>query len=167
MLFRSLGRKARLAAYYGIRFVTNPRYLHSSMLDTAGAFFSYYFEPRNDFYFIFNHMRWDEAVVNETLLTQYDWEISPDTKSTWRIGDGTASFYNYIYVTACGFSEFDTFRSNQIREGMLERSEALELVLSENRPRYESLQWYLDTINIDFDQAIAQINKLDVAGLHA
>ena len=50
---------------------------------------------------------------------------------------------------------------------MLERSEALELVLSENRPRYESLQWYLDTINIDFDQAIAQINKLDVAGLHA
>ena len=165
--YLSLGRKARLAAYYGIRFLTNPRYLNSSMLDTAGAFFSYYFEPRRDFYFIFNHMRWDEAVVNETLLTQYDWEISPDTKSTWRIGDGTASFYNYIYVTACGFSEFDTFRSNQIREGMLERSEALELVLSENRPRYESLQWYLDTINIDFDQAIAQINKLDVAGLHA
>ena len=66
--YLSLGRKARLAAYYGTRFVTNPRYLNSSMLDTAGAFLSYYFEPRRDFYFIFNHMLWNEAVVNETLL---------------------------------------------------------------------------------------------------
>ena len=26
-----------------------------------------------------------------------EWESADDTKSTWRIGDGTASFYNYIY----------------------------------------------------------------------
>lgn len=36
-----------------------------------------------------------------------------------------------------------TFGSNQIREAMLTREEALELFNEENRPRYESLKWYL------------------------
>ena len=31
--------------------------------------------------------------------------------------DGTAGFYNYVYHTVAGFTEHDTFRSNQIREG--------------------------------------------------
>ena len=26
-------------------------------------------------------------------------ELAPDTRTTWRIGDGTAAFYNYIYYT--------------------------------------------------------------------
>ena len=46
-------------------------------------------------------------------------KLQLDTKSTWRIGDGTASFYNYVYTLVAGFSENDTFRSNQIREGMI------------------------------------------------
>ncbi|MBK7552527.1 MAG: hypothetical protein IPI61_13110 [Syntrophaceae bacterium] len=62
-------------------------------------------------------------------------------------------------MTARGFSEFDTFRSNQIREGMMEREAALEAVLVENRPRYQSLVWYLDTIGLDFNSTIARIQR--------
>lgn len=40
-------------------------------------------------------------------------------------------------------------RSNQIREGMLIREEALQLVTEENKPRYESLKWYLEIIGLD------------------
>jgi hypothetical protein len=127
---------------------------------------AYYVEPRNDFYFIFEHFIWDEAEVNGVLLSQYDWELAPDSTSTWRIGDGTAPFYNYIYMTARGFTEFDTFRSNQIREGMLGRREALEAVLVENRPRVQSLRWYLDTIGLDFNSVIKRINELDTMALH-
>ena len=75
-------------------------------------------------------------------------------------------FYNYIYMTARGFSEFDTFRSNQIREGMMTREEAISAVYTENRPRPQSIKWYLDTIGIDFDSAIRRINEMDVQGLH-
>lgn len=46
-----------------------------------------------------------------------------DTNTTWRIGDGTAAFYNYVYYTVAGFTEHDTFRSNQIREGQMTREE--------------------------------------------
>jgi hypothetical protein len=164
--YLSLGRKLRMAAYYAYHGLENPDYFNDSMLDTIAAFFAYYFEPRRDFYSIFDHMEWNERDVNQLLLNEYDWELAPDTSSTWRIGDGTAPFYNYIYVTARGFSEFDTFRSNQIREGMVSREEALAAVVVENRPRAQSLRWYLDTLTLDFDAVISKINDLDVLGLH-
>ncbi len=164
--YLSFGRKIQLGMYYAGQFLSNPRYINSSISDTVGAFLAYYVEPRRDFYFIFDHFVWDEREVNRVLLSEYDWELAPDSPSTWRIGDGTAPFYNYIYMTARGFTEFDTFRSNQIREGMLTREEALNSILVENRPRTESLKWYLQTIDVDFNAAIRRINELDVLGLH-
>jgi glutamine---fructose-6-phosphate transaminase (isomerizing) len=164
--YLSFTRKLQLASYYSAQFLRNPRYLNSSLQDTFGAFLAYYVEPRRDFYFIFDHFIWNENEVNDVLLSQYDWELSPDSPSTWRIGDGTAPFYNYIYMTSSGFTEFDTFRSNQIREGMISREAALEAILVENRPRIESLHWYLDTIGLEFDVVVRRINELDTRGLH-
>ena len=63
--------------------------------------------------------------INRALRTEYNWELAQDTTTTWRIGDGTVAFYNYCYFTIAGFSEIDTFRSNQIREGALSREEGL------------------------------------------
>lgn len=164
--YLSFGRKVRMLGYYGASFLRNPRYLNRSVFDTMKAFLSYYFEPRRDFFFMFHHLVWDENQVNSVLLGEYDFERSPDSTSTWRIGDGTAPFYNYIYMTARGFTEFDTFRSNQIREGMISREDALNAVLIENRPRAESLCWYLEAINLDFDAVIKRVNELDVFKLH-
>jgi asparagine synthetase B (glutamine-hydrolysing) len=163
--YLSLGRKARLADYYGVRFLQNPDHLNASLKDTFGAFLSYYFELRRDFYFIFDHFTWNQDEVNRVLLSEYDWELAPDSPSTWRISDGTAQFYNYIYMTARGFTEFDTFRSNQIREGHITRERALESILVENRPRAETLCWYMDTIGLDFDTVIRGVNELNTLGL--
>ncbi|MBP9095370.1 MAG: glucosamine 6-phosphate synthetase, partial [Ignavibacteria bacterium] len=68
--------------------------------------------------------------------------------------------YNYIYYSVAGFSEIDTFRSNQIREGMITREEGMKFILEENAPRYESLKFYFDTINVDFEKAIKIINNI-------
>ena len=70
------------------------------------------------------------------------------------------AFYNYVYYTVAGFTEHDTFRSNQIREGDLTREEALELVLEENRPRYPNIKWYLDAVGVDFKEAIKVVNSI-------
>ena len=93
-------------------------------------------------------------------MSKYNWELAPDTNTTWRIGDGTAAFYNYIYYRIAGFTEHDTFRSNQIREGQITRQEAIRLVEDENQPRYANLKWYLDTINLDFEDTIKVINSI-------
>jgi hypothetical protein len=93
-------------------------------------------------------------------LRDYGWELAPDTSTTWRIGDGTAAFYNYVYYTVAGFSEHDTFRSNQIREGQMTRERALQLVEDENQPRYQNIRWYLDTLGLDFEDVIKTVNNI-------
>ena len=138
----------------------SPSYFNSSLLDTLSGEYFRSFAKKEDYYHIFDYWRWDENIVNDTLLQKYDWETAIDTKTTWRIGDGTAAFYNYIYRTVAGFTEHDTFRSNQIREGDLTREEALELIEDENRPRYENIRWYLDTLNMDFNDVIKIINSI-------
>lgn len=155
-----LSSQLKMAWYYLKNYLANPAYLNASLIDTLFSFYAYYAEPRRHFFQLYDWVRWDEEKIIRTLRDEYDWEMSPDTSSTWRIGDGTAPFYNYIYFTVAGFSEIDTFRSNQIREGMIDRQIALELALEENRPRFESLKWYLDTIKVDFEHAIKTINKI-------
>ena len=98
--------------------------------------------------------------VDNVLLNDYDWEKAVDTSTTWRIGDGSAAFYNYVYYTVAGFTEHDTFRSNQIREGQISREEALERVADENQPRYQNLRWYLDTLGMDFKEVIKVVNNI-------
>lgn len=153
----SLGNKFQLMRYYGQRFLENPAYLNRSVIDTMGGFISYYFLPR-EFTLLFDYLPWDEQLFATTLIRDYDWETANDTGSTWRIGDGTAPFYNYIYYTMAGFTENDTFRSNQIREGLMTREEGLRLAQAENQPRYESLEWYCDTIGVDMVDVLKIIN---------
>ena len=152
-------QKIQMLSFYGKEFLLNPSYLNSSLLDSAKAFATYYITPHS-YFNLFDYLPWEEDTIEKTLISEYDWELSPDTTTTWRIGDGTASFYNYIYYTVAGFSEFDTFRSNQIREGMMDRETALAKVNIENRPRFESMKWYLDTIGLDFEDTIKIINKI-------
>lgn len=151
----------RLASYYGMQFLKNPAYLNSSIWDTLFAYFCSYMMP-HDYAYLFHHIPWDEQTIMETLINDYRWELASDTVATWRIGDGTASFYNYIYYTVAGFTEMDTFRSNQIREGVLDRATAMEIVKKENQPRYESLKWYFGVINLDisFNDVIRTINAI-------
>ena len=148
-----------MLARYGSRFMSNPRYLNLSLPDSIGAFVSYYMIEQNYVSF-FDYEDWDEDQINSTLIGEYNWEIASDTNTTWRIGDGTAPFYNYIYFTVAGFTEADTFRSNQIRQGVLSREKAAALVEVENRPRWDSIREYLQLIRIDFDEAIRIIDRI-------
>jgi len=138
----------------------SPDYFNSSLWDTISGEYYRSFMKKKDYFHVFDYWTWDEKIIDQTLLGEYDWEIAPDTNTTWRIGDGTAAFYNYIYYTVAGFTEHDTFRSNQVREGQLSRKKALELVEDENRPRYPNLQWYLDTVGLDFENTIKAINSI-------
>jgi hypothetical protein len=137
----------------------SPGYFNSSLWDTISGEYFRSFTEKNDYFHIYDYWRWEEKET-ERILKQYDWELAPDTKTTWRIGDGTAAFYNYIYHTVAGFTEHDTFRSNQIREGDLTRGEALTMVLDENRSRYPNIKWYLDTIGLEFAEVIKVINAI-------
>lgn len=157
----SLRNKIKLAMYYGRQYLGNPGYINSSVWDTLFAFFASYMMP-HDYLHLFHYIPWDEDEVLRVLRDKYDWELAGDTAATWRIGDGTAPFYNYIYYTVAGFTEMDTFRSRQIRDGVLDRETALRRVREENAPRYQAIKWYLNSIAMDlpFNDVIRTINAI-------
>ena len=137
----------------------SPKYFNSSLWDTFSGEYYRSFHKKSDYFHIFDYWTWDENLVNQ-CLAMYDWEMAPDTSTTWRIGDGTAAFYNYVYYLVAGFSEHDTFRSNQIREGQLTRDEALVLIEDEHRPRYANMKWYLDAVGLPFDAVVRRVNQI-------
>jgi len=149
--------------YHSKRFMAmmgNPGYFNSSLWDTLSGEYYRSITKKKDYYHIFDYWRWEEDLINDVLLNRYGWEKAIDTSSTWRIGDGTSAFYNYVYYTVAGFTEHDTFRSNQIREGQINRDKALKLVEDENRPRYQNIKWYLDTLGLDFECVIKIVNSI-------
>lgn len=149
----------RLAKFIFTTLVSNPAYINSSVLDTFGSYIVRFIIPKRDRFKFYEYYRWDENEIESLLFKEYDWEKAKDTPTTWRIGDGTASFYNYIYFTIAGFTESDTFRSNQVREGMISREQALRIVEQEDKPRYESIKWYLNIVGLDYEDTIQKINR--------
>jgi glutamine---fructose-6-phosphate transaminase (isomerizing) len=149
--------KIKMLWYYAKQYLLNPAYINKSMLDTFFAYYSTYM-LEDDYLYLYHYLEWDEKKIVSTIINEFDWELAPDTKATWRTDDGTASFYNYIYMTMAGFTEFDNFRSFQIREGKLTREEALELIKEENKPRFEAIEWYARAVGFDLNRAIEIIN---------
>lgn len=148
--------------YQALRFkamAKSPGYFNRSLWDTLTGEYYRSFHKKTDYFHVFDYWTWEERIVDQ-CLAMYDWEKAPDTSTTWRIGDGTAAFYNYVYYTVAGFSEHDTFRSNQIREGQMTRKEALVLIEDENRPRYANIKWYLDAVGLDFADVIRTVNAI-------
>lgn len=137
----------------------SPKYFNLSLFDTLSGEWYRSRSKKKGYFQLFDFWRWDETEINQTL-DYYSWESADDSKSTWRIGDGSAAMYNYIFHRVAGLSEHDTFRSNQVREGDLSREKAMELTNTENLPRYRNIKWYLDTINLDFKEVITRINSI-------
>lgn len=152
-------KKLRLLSFYAGQYLKNPAYFNSSFFDTGLAFFSTYIQ-RHDYSFLWHYVPWDEDRILNTLVNEYDWEVPTETPATWRTDDGTSAFYNYIYYQVQGFTENDSFRSRQVREGILTREKALELVNAENRPRHEALRWYFDMLGLDGDEVLTVVDRM-------
>ena len=116
---------------------------------------------KDDYLYLFEYLPWGEKKIEALLKKEYDWEIDANFgKNQWRMGDGQTAFTNYIWYTVAGFSEFDNFRSNQIREGILTREQALELSIQDNRPRIETLQYFSYLVGFNLDAVLAEINSI-------
>ncbi|HAD88145.1 MAG TPA: hypothetical protein DCG48_12350 [Rhodospirillaceae bacterium] len=152
--------KAQLALYYLSQYLLNPRYINESFFDSVRSFFTS-FLFKDDFLYLYEYIDWDEREIDRTLRDLYDWQSdSGYGRNQWRMGDGQTAFTNYIFHAVAGFSEFDNFRSNQIREGLIERDEALKLVEEDNQPKWGALEYFAYVIGINLDEVLARINNI-------
>lgn len=149
--------KLDLVMAYAKEFAKNPAYINRSLLDSFSGYLSYYFLPK-DYVHFYDYILWDQKTVEDVIINEYGWEKAKGTDETWRIGDGTAPFYNYIYYKLAGFTEFDTFKSNQIREEIVDRETALASLEASNRVSPQDFVWYCETIGIDPIETLKIIN---------
>ena len=73
------------------------------------------------------------------------------------MGDGQTAFNNFVYYQIAGFSEYDNFRSNQIREGLIDRDEAVKLCKEDNRTRLDTLKNFSEIIGFNLDEVLTKI----------
>lgn len=155
-----LSIKFRLALYYLYQYVVNPRYINESLFDSIRSFFTS-FMANDNFLYLYEYLPWDEKEIEYVLKNVYDWQTDVAYgKNQWRMGDGQTAFINYIFHTVAGFSEFDNFRSNQIREGLISRNDAVELITDDNKPKWEALQYFAYVVGINLDEVLAKINNI-------
>ena len=156
----NLFNKLRMLYWYSLQFLLNPSYINSALVDNFKGFI-YSFVRRDNFLHLYNFEPWDEELIVKVLNEEYKWkdDISYG-KNQWRMGDGQTAFNNFVYYTVAGFSEYDNFRSNQIREGLISRDEALNLCEEDNRIRYETLKNFSDVIGFNLDDVLSKISSL-------
>lgn len=152
--------KVRLALWYIKQYLLNPAYLNESLLDNIFAFYATFIN-KDDYIYLYHYIPWDEKLIERTLKEGYGWEAEEKYgKNQWRMGDGQTAIINYIYYTIAGFSEFDNFRSYQIRDGLITRGEALKLVQEDNKPRLEMLREFCQMIGFDLEELLLKINAI-------
>ena len=152
--------KLKLATFYCLNFILNPRYMNQSFFDSIKSFFTS-FILKDDFLYLFEYLDWNENEIKETLKNEYEWEEDLYYgKNQWRMGDGQTAFTNYIFRQLAGFTEFDDFRSTQIRKGKITRDEALDLIALDNAPKYEVLENFSSNIGLNLESVLSKINDI-------
>ena len=153
--------KLRMLYWYSLQFILNPAYINSALIDNFDGFLAS-FVRKDDFLHLYNYENWDEGEIKKVLNEKYNWQDDVSYgKNQWRMGDGQTAFNNFVYYTIAGFSEFDNFRSNQIREGILNREEALELCRQDNKIKYDTLKNFSDVIGFNLDNVLSKISCLE------
>ena len=154
----SLFNKINMFFRYGTQYFLNPAYFNSSFFASLQAFVhSFVYKER--FLHLYKYVKWDEQKIIKTLNEEYEWESDVSYgKNQWRMGDGQTAFNNFVYYTVAGFSEYDNFRANQVREGLISREEALELCKQDNKIKYDTLKIYSEVIGFNLDSVLSQVS---------
>ena len=61
-----------------------------------------------------------------------------------------------------GFSEYDNFRSNQIREGLIDREQAIKLAKEDNKFKYDTLKNFSEIIGFNLEEVLSQIQCIPI-----
>jgi len=156
----NLSNKIKLFFWYLSQFIKNPFYINSSFLDNLVGFYSSFIH-RDQAIHLYNYVEYDQKKINSILENEYGFlKDLKYGKNQWRVGDGQTAFTNFIYYTLGGFSEFDNYRSNQVREGYISRDEAILLAKEDNNPRIETIDNFCKIIGLNTEEILGKILRI-------
>ncbi len=87
---------------------------------------------------IFEYLVWNKDEIEKTLQEETGWK-KPDAVLSWRYDCMLEPLLDFTYLREFGVSTVGVYLSNQIRDGLISREEALEVLLkSEDRTRLDA-----------------------------
>jgi glucosamine--fructose-6-phosphate aminotransferase (isomerizing) len=154
----SLLNKFNMFFRYSFQYFLNPAYFNSSFIPSLQAFY-HSFVMKENFLHLYRYEKWEEKKIIDILAKEYQWQTDISYgKNQWRMGDGQTAFNNFIYYTIAGFSEYDNFRANQVREGLITRQEALKLAEEDNQLKYDTLKIFSELVGFNLDTVLSKIS---------
>ena len=152
----NLLNKFKLLLWYFLQYTKNFSYFNSSLIDNAIGFYSS-FVHKDTAIPLYNYVKFDSKNIDSKLNQLGFISDKKYGLNQWRVGDGQTPLTNFIYYQIGGFSEFDSYRSNQIREDILTRDEALKLSELDNKPRLESISNFCNLIGVNTEEILLRI----------
>jgi hypothetical protein len=74
---------------------------------------------------LYDYIRWDRKVIVNTIEKEMGWSAPPDSPTTWRVDCSLVPLVNYLTEKAYGVSKIEIGFSNMIRNGKMNREDAL------------------------------------------
>ena len=152
----NLFNKMKLLLWYFFQYTKNISYFNSSLIDNAIGFYSSFIH-KDTAIPIYNYVKFDSKNIDNQLDQLGFISDKKYGLNQWRVGDGWTALTNFIYYQIGGFSEFDSYRSNQIREDILTRDEAIKLTTLDNKPRLESISNFCNLIGVNTEEVLLRI----------
>ena len=148
--------KFKLLLWYSLQYIKNPFYINSSLLDNIIGFYSSFIHKDSAIY-IYNYVKYPSHNIDSVLRNLGFISDKKYGVNQWRVGDGHTALTNFIYYQIGGFSEFDNYRSNQVREGIITREEAVKLVEIDNQTRLDTISNFCNLIGVNTEEILLKI----------
>ena len=148
--------KLKIGMYYFKNFLLNPKYFNQAFFPNLKSFYYTFFE-KNKYLLLYQYINWSEEVVNNELKKIGYLKNSDYGNNQWRMGDTQTAFNNYMYYELAGFSEYNEFRSHQIRQGEISRNHALKLLKNDNKPKILAIKKFCKLIDMDYNFFIDKV----------
>jgi hypothetical protein len=152
-----------------LELIKNPLYLlnPTCLIAETNAFINLYMPflhkiiyPRQNIIKLFDYIEDDENLIYSTITNELNWKKSADVASGWRFDCQLSHLKNHLYYEIYGFSEKEDMYSNMIRQGVLDRDNALQRVEKENYIPPRIISDFCDEIGVDSADLKKAVNKL-------
>jgi len=109
-----------------------------------------------------SYIRWRENEVISTIENELKWKKHPHTESTWRGDCDIALLKLYLYKKTLGFNDKDDGLSSLIRDGQINRQEALERLKKEGEIPEDVIKKIFDKLGLKYSYLEAALRKTQI-----
>lgn len=108
---------------------------------------------------LFHYIPWNETEIFNRIRTEMNWDYPRRFHSPWRFDCKIGHLKDYMYMWAAGMTERDDMYSQMVRQGLLNRYEALARLERENQIHYDEIHDLFSMVNVDSERLLTNFEE--------